>query len=305
MLFQQTHIQRACDHSLSLKRQRGVVIVVALFIVALVATMAYTMMARIERDTRRTSLILRDTQAELYAQGSIAWAIDQLRDNWKKQKAKQAVDETPIKSAILSEKGYQISSTIYDMQSRYNVNNLTTPEAQLDFKRLLRAVMPILREQQAQQISSAISDWVINRPMVSTSELRLVKGMTAALFNSMQSYVVALPSSATMINIQNASAPVLVTLGDNMTLEAAAIAVKQLDEIKPLTAIEDFLNLDVIKNHAIADAEKKITLVSEYFLVETEVAIEKQHIVLYTLLERVTERRKPVINIIWQSKGIW
>jgi type II secretory pathway component PulK len=50
------------------KEQQGVVIVIALFIVALVATMAYAMMVRIERDTRRTSLILRNTQAEFYAQ---------------------------------------------------------------------------------------------------------------------------------------------------------------------------------------------------------------------------------------------
>jgi len=303
MLFQQINMQKTHGPHLSLNSQRGVVIVVALFIVALVATMAYTMMARLERDTRRTTLILRDTQAELYAQGSIIWAIDQLRDNWKKQKPKQLIDATPIKSAIMSEKGYQIASTIYDMQARYNINNLITSEAQVDFNRLLRALNPQLTEQQAQQISAAISEKVTNRAMLSVSELLLVKGVNVGLFNMLQSHVVALPSSTTTINIQNVTAPVLVTLGDSMTLDAAAIAVKQLKEITPLTSIEDFLNLDIIKNHAVS--EKKITLVSQYFLVETEVTIEKQHIVLYTLLERTTDKRKPIIRIIGQSKGIW
>jgi len=40
----------------SLKRQQGVVIVIALFVVGLVATMSYVMLARLARDTERTAL---------------------------------------------------------------------------------------------------------------------------------------------------------------------------------------------------------------------------------------------------------
>ncbi|MBV9575373.1 MAG: general secretion pathway protein GspK, partial [Gammaproteobacteria bacterium] len=100
------------------------VIVIALFIVALAATMAYVMMSRLERDTRRTSLLLHYTQANFYAQGSIVWAMDQLRNNWERQKTNKLVDEIPIKSPENVMNGYKISSTIYDMQSRFNLNNL-------------------------------------------------------------------------------------------------------------------------------------------------------------------------------------
>src|SRR5258708_1218566 len=121
MLFQPSQVRLHSSHP-SRSHQQGVVIVVALFIVALVATMAYVMMARLERDTRCTTLILRDTQAEFYAQGSIAWAMDQLRNNWEKQKPNQLVDITPITSPVMNENGYRIVSTIYDMQARYNLN---------------------------------------------------------------------------------------------------------------------------------------------------------------------------------------
>lgn len=59
--------------------QQGVAIIMALFIMALVATMAYAMMARLDRDIGRTDLMLKEMQAVYYAQASVAWAMDQLK----------------------------------------------------------------------------------------------------------------------------------------------------------------------------------------------------------------------------------
>lgn len=108
--------------------QQGVVIVVALFIVALVATMSYVMMSRLARDTRRTELIVHDSQAELYAQGSILWAKDQLRNDWIKQKKDKRIDELPLKSPVNNVNGYSIISTINDAQGKFNLNNVSKPE---------------------------------------------------------------------------------------------------------------------------------------------------------------------------------
>ncbi len=308
--------------SLRLKRQRGVVLVMALFIVALIATMAIVMMARLERDTRRTTLLLRNTQAEFYAQGSIDWAKETLRSNWLKQQGKQnvLVDVMPVKSPVNEINGYKVSGTLYDMQSRYNVNNLTKAEAQEDFKRLLLAVNPKLPAQQAQAIGQAVTDWIApaqaqtdnsryymnlsyrapHQLMVSVSELQLVKGMTPALFHMLQPYVTALPT-ATLINVQTAPPQVLVTLGQGMTLEAAK-SIEQVREQKPIVSPQLFSSLDVVKNHNIS--ADKITTISQYFLLETDVAIENQHVLLYTLLERNTNEGKAECTILWQSKGV-
>ncbi len=310
-------------HYPSLKCQQGVVIVVALFIVALVATMSYVMMSRLERDTQRTALLLRNTQAEFYAQGSIIWAMEELRSNWEKQQGKPntRIDQIPIKSPENEINGYKISSTIYDMQSRFNLNNLTKQETQSDFMRLLLAVAPKITYQKAQEIVQSVTDWItlgqqqtsndryymdlsppyrtLHQPMAMESELQLVKGMTPALFTALQPYVTALPI-ATLVNVQTAPAQVLVTLAPTMTLTTAK-AVEQLRIEKPIVSPQMFATLDVIKNHNIA--ADKVTTTSNYFLVETDVTIENQHVLLYTLLERVTNEGKATCSVLWQSKS--
>jgi general secretion pathway protein K len=306
----------------SLQRQKGVVIVVALFFVALIATMSYVMMARLERDTVRTSLLLRDVQAELYAQGSIDWAMEQLRNNLSRKKPDKPVDVMPVKSPVNETNGYTISSTITDMQARLNLNNLTTVEAQADFKRVLRIVDPEMTEQKAQEIAMAVMDWITpgqqqneynkyymslsppyraaHRAMASVSELQLVKGMTPNLFKSLRPYVTALPT-ATLINVQNAPAPVIASLSPGMTLETGK-AVEKVRSQLSIPTTQAFLSLDLVKNHNIpAD---KITVESNYFLVETTVAIEKQQVVLYTLLERTGNESKNTVSVIWQSKSV-
>lgn len=305
----------------SLKRQQGVVIVVALFFVALVVTMAALMYSRLERDTRRTHLLLRNTQAEFYAQGSIAWAMDQLRIDAEKQKPDIRVDAIPIQSPVNEMNGYKVFSVINDMQARFNLNNLTNVESQKDFIRLLKLVDPQVTDQQAQEITLAIVDWIIpgqqqnefnkyymslsppyraaHRVMVSASELRLIKGVTSALYQALEPYVTALPIATSLVNVQTAKAPVFAALSPTMTLETGLALEKAMTKTI-ITSTQGFLNLDLVKNHHIpAD---KITVVSHYFLVETVVAVEGQRIVLYTLLERPENSNS--INVIWQSKSV-
>jgi general secretion pathway protein K len=253
-----------------------VVIVVALFIVALVATMSYVMMERLARDTRRTELILRNNQAELYAGGSVIWAKDYLRNDWIKQKKDKRVDELPIKSPVNEVNGYSISSTITDAQGRFNINNVAKPEWQASFIRLINLVDPNVSQGDASAIALATVDWVTPgardneftryyaelpvpyRPahalMVDPGELRLVKGITPKLFAALKPYITALPEA-----------------------------------------------LDVIKNHHIQ--ESQATLTSNYFLVSTEVGIEHQRILLYTLLQRLPGSGKADVLILWQNRG--
>lgn len=306
----------------SLKRQQGVVIVVALFFVALIATMSYLMMSRLQRDTVRTSLLVHDTQAELYAQGSIDWAMEQLRDNLTRKKPDKPVDIMPIQSPKNEINGYIVSSTITDMQARFNLNNLITPEAQLEFKRLIHIIDPEITEQKAQDIAMATMDWITpgqqqneynkyymslsppyraaHRNMVSANELQLVKGMTSKLYKALQPYVAALPA-ATKINALTAPAAVIAALSPSMTLETGKAIEKARTEVK-ISNTDAFLNLDLVKNHGVQ--QERVTVESNYFLIETTVAIEKQQVVLYTLVERTGNEGKSAVRVVWQSKGV-
>ena len=305
------------------KKQTGVVLVIALFIVALVAAMSFAMMGRLERDTRRTTLLIRNIQAEFVAQGSIAWAMDQLRNDWIRQKTNRVIDPTPIQSPINEMNGYQINSKIYDMQARFNLNNLTDLQTHEGFQHLLKTIDPKLSEGKINEIIRGIIDWITldkkqndyydyylslptpyraaHRAMWSVDELRLIKGMTPQLFNALKSYIVALPES-TLVNVQTASAPVLMTLSSTLNL-AAAQSIVEARKQTPITTPQQFINLNGIKNQPIT--ADKISVVSKYFLVETNVVIEKQHILIYTLLERRVTSGKVEMVVWWQSKGIW
>lgn len=306
----------------SLNRQRGVVIVVALFIVALVATMAYVMMARLARDTRRTELIVHDAQAGLYAQGSVLWAKDTLRNNLLNKKKDKLVDVLPIKPPVNTMNGYAITSTIKDAQGRFNLNNVSKPEWQSDFIRLIKFVYPKMSPEETAAVVRATVDWVTpgardnefsryyaelpvpyrpaHRLMVDPGELLLVKGVTPELYAALKPYVTALPS-VTPINVLSAEVPVLALLSADMSL-ATALSIRDLMTKSPPPNMEAFLALDIIKNHKVqAD---HATLTSTYFLVETEVGIGRQHIMLYTLLQRAINNGKPDLQVISQNRGL-
>lgn len=308
----------------SLKRQQGVVIVVALFIVAIVATMAYAMMARLDRDTRRTTMILRDTQAEFYAQGSIAWAMDQLRSNLLNKKPNQVADKIPIASGENVLNGYKISSTIYDMQGRFNLNNLSDERSLNNFRRLIQLVSPELTIDKIDALLLAAKDWLLpttlqnqyskyyldlkmpyragHRSFVNVSELRLVKGVTPELYAALRPYLTVLPMP-TDVNVQTAEAPAIAMLSPVMPLAAANEVIKTRIQ-KPFVTKEAFAGSDIVKNHQLFQ-EQPFAIDSSYFLVETKVSIENQHVVLYTLLERTGSNGKASLTVLGQSKGVW
>lgn len=306
----------------SLKRQKGAVIVIALFFVALIVTMATLMMSRLQRDTRRTSLLLHAVQMQAYAGASVDWAKEQLRNNLARQKNDLPVDDLPLCSPVNEVNGYVISSKISDMQGRININNLGKIEAQADFRQLIQLLEKGVDEHQATEITLAIADWLkpgqqhnaynqyymsqepayraAHRPMTSVSELQSVKGMTASLYKLLLPYITALPLE-TKVNIQTAPAEVIAALGKGMTLDTGRAIEKARSGIK-ISSVQAFSNLDIVQNHKLP--EEKLTVLSHFFLVETSVTIEKQKLLLYTLLERTGDKSKNSVRVVWQSKGV-
>jgi general secretion pathway protein K len=307
----------------SLLKQAGAAIIVALFVTSLVAIAAIAMITRLRFDIHRTELLLNDAQAKYYAKGSLDWAIEQLNDNLKNSQSQpnKLVDHTPIHSPKNMMNGMMISSTIYDAQGRFNLNNLTDPKMQPILIKLIQLIDPKISAAAAQNIAAAVTDWISvttsssalndyyiklkppyrapHHKMTSVSELRLVKGITPEIYAALSHYVTALPD-ATMINVNNTSAPVMASISPSMSLETAKMVVAHC-RATPFTDMPQFQNFDVIKNNPIpAD---RITLLSSYFLVRTNVTVKQQVYTLYTLLQRGGTVAQPNVAIVWQSKG--
>jgi general secretion pathway protein K len=303
-----------------LSAQRGSAIIVALFVMSLAAAAAVAMLARSTIDMRRTQLILNSNQANLLALGSVAWAIQQLDDDLKNQKPNQIVDRTPIFSKTNTIRGFKISSTIYDMQAKFNLNNITTSGYQTILLRMIHSADPNIELSDLNNAIIAIYHWIVvngdsaedayyahlnppyripHHPMTSISELRLVKGISADMYQKLLPYMTALPAT-TPINVNNAPVPVLMSLSSSLTKEAAQTIVNKC-HASPFPTIQSFMDFDVVKNNNIKP--ELVTVISNFFLVKTSVTVGQQQTILYTLLTRAGNGTPSGTSVLWQTKG--
>lgn len=167
----------------------------------------------------------------------------------------------------------------------------SVPYAQQVFQQLL--LTQGVEATQAQNITSALADWMdkdaishsgsseaslynehrpplipANRPMLDTSEFRVIAGVDQALYLRLKPLICALPTPDLRININTlspAQAPLLAALflGD-MSVEAA----QQLIASRPATGwgvVNDLKPLIADSNTTFAKAQTAITLTSDHF----------------------------------------
>ncbi|MEO5702996.1 MAG: type II secretion system minor pseudopilin GspK [Gammaproteobacteria bacterium] len=108
---------------------RGVALLTALLVVAIVAIIAVGMASRQQLDIRRTGNVFDGDQAYLYALGVESWAQGVLRKDLQQDRRTNAVlDDLGEGWATvlppIDVEGGKVAGVITDMQGRFNVNNL-------------------------------------------------------------------------------------------------------------------------------------------------------------------------------------
>ena len=302
-------------------KQRGVALITALLVVALATVAAVAMASRQQLDVRRTANLLDGDQAYAYAQAVEGWARMILnRDDTKEVDALD--DAWAQRLPPINVTGGQIDGFISDLQGRFNLNNLAAADGQISevdlqyFIRLLRAL------QINETLALAVVDWVdqdfetrfpdgaeddyylgtdlpyraANQPFQSISELRLVKGVDADVWNALAPYVSALPER-TSLNINTAAAPLLQALHEDLSPQIA----EQLMETRGEAGYDDFnvfLQQDVFAGKEMA---VNIGVVSQYFLVRAEVTIGTARSRLFS----VAQRGSTGTRILARTQGTW
>lgn len=304
-------------------KQKGIAIIVALFITALVAGIAVAMMFHLQTDTRRTQLTLNHIQLNLIAAGETAWARNQLIHDWQVKQTNQIIDATPITSPINTMDGAEVYGVIQDEQGKLNLNNLQDTHYQTAFVRLLQIVSPNLETTKIEMIRHGIIDWISpgirnsefdqfysqqNPPyqaphqmIVSISELQLIKGMTPALFKKIAPYITALPATNAPININSAEGPVIMSLDPTFT-ESIATAIINTRKSTPFATL-DQLGAQFPVVPKATNTHTMLNVNSQYFLLNTYLNMDEQNILIHTLLQRVTQGSTAKTHIIWQSIG--
>ena len=122
-----------------------------------------------------------------------------------------------------------------------------------------------------------------NRPFLSTSELRLVKGVDREAYDKLAPLVCALPPG-TPLNVNTARAPVLAVLGEEALKPAD---IERLLEDRPAAGyknVDEFLN--AAKLTVEAPVKALLSTASQYFLLRAEARVGDGRAMLYSMLYR-------------------
>ena len=234
-----------------MKRQRGVALITAILIMALITTLTFSLEWDNALDLRRTYVSMYREEAIQAALGAESWVLTILRQDREDSDTDHLgeiwASELPV--LPLGSGGDSIQGEIYgeiiDLQGRFNINNLIDGEGKVDqpsleqLQRLLSALGLDVR------IAGIAADWIdsdrdagfpdgaedaiytgmippyraANRTISSTSELAALDGVDKATLDTLLPHIAALPGR-TSINVNTATAAVLQSLDENLTAAA-------------------------------------------------------------------------------------
>lgn len=299
-------------------RQRGLALISALLIVAIVATAAGLLSLAQQLWMRQVENIIERARADFVQRGAVQWAMivlsedsrnsdtDHLGEAWAKQ-----LPPLPAEGATLV-----LSAT--DAQGRFNLNSLWRKGAPSTadvgvFRNLLTALSL------DPNLTDAVLDWLdpdsntrpggaedvdylsqtqpyraANRYFASVDELRLVRGLSAEALERLRPYLVAIPAP-TDINVNTAPATLLVALVPGLSLpDAEKIAAER--ERSPFKDVGQFQSRLPAGTNAPAGG---LGVKSGYFLVMLDIALGRHRRQVEVLIERPPGGKTP--TTVWQQ----
>lgn len=296
-----------------MRRQRGVALLTAVLVVALVTIIGTSMLTHMNLAAHRSGNLWLTGQGWWYAVGVEGWAgqilardardnqIDSLDEPWA-----QPVDYLPIE-------GGAIQGRMIDLQGRFNLNNLAGADADTAMQQFQRLVELTTEADvvTARRIAQGVRDWVDpdiqptlpdgaeddyylglqpayrtgNQPMASPSELRTVREVEAPIYQALAPHVTALPAG-TAINVNTATPAVLASLHEGLDL-AATETLNERREAQPWTEVQQFLQENALAG---LDVEAQgLSVASSYFLVSGRVTVDRAQLAFHSVLQRAAD----------------
>ena len=291
---------------ISYQRSRGVALITALLIMALIASLTYTLKWNNALDLRRTVVMLNRDQAVQVAIGAESWIQSILRQDLEDSDTDHLGEIWASELPGLPIDGGEVFGAIEDLQGRFNVNNLIGDDGDVDpaaleqFERLLRALGlddrfagiagDWIDDNQDAQFPNGAEDSIYtgmtppyraaNQLLSSVSELAALEGMDKTTLDILLPHIVALPGH-TAINVNTATAAVLQSLTDDITVADAESLIAERAESgfgKIETSFAQYMDSDEIG--------RLLAETSEFFQLKVIVRVDTVRITYYSILER-------------------
>lgn len=301
--------------------QHGVALITAMLVVSLATITAVAMTAEQQIFFRRSENILHHQQAYLYLLGAEDWAKQVLARDLTNNQTDTKQDDWATVLPPIAVEGGAIGGTIEDLQGRFNINNLA--DAQVQQAELDRFTALLALYQIPASLSNAVLDWLDaddqarfpdgaedidymqaqqayragNGPMSSVSELLKVRGMTYEMYERIAPALVALPTTASAINVNTAPPLVLRMIVTDLSEQDAEALARDLAQ-NPVEQIEDFLAHALVQGKQVATSG--IDVRSNYFLVRAYARIGRARATLNSIVLRMAPDN---ISTVLRSQG--
>lgn len=289
-------------------RQQGGALITALFMITLIAIIATALSMRIRSEIQTTQLIETTDRLYLAAQAVGIWAIDRITDPKQELGKMNPKDGSILNFPKSMQKIYPniiISGQLFDLQGRFNLNNMGNSQFQAIFYSLLGQLHIGQSSMARKELVDAVVYWVqpprlmsthdewhdkyarqkptyfpSQMPMYHPSELRLVYGFSAAYYQKLLPFIATLPE-ATPLNVNTAPLTLLSALSPD--LKAADLKhILQTRMSKPFKNPQELTPL-VEKYHL---PRELLTVESHYFLAIATLQSDDISMQTFVLLKR-------------------
>jgi general secretion pathway protein K len=324
--------------SLQAQKQRGMAIISALLIAAVVAVIAAGMLTRQSVFTRSLEAEQSRVQGAAALLAGLELSRQLLRDT-RQQDVLTRLDQPwaqPVKSHLLNAPGGGFEGRIEDQQGKFNLRNLLSNErvdgGQLrSFERLCEMIgidaalsrrisqrviasyprMPDLQAAgqgmaqtgfdgvRATSPSARRSPLPATQPMLrSLDDLRGLEGMNEQLLGRLNQYVSLIPAK-TWVNGNTASAEVLVAVVPGLSLAQARAVVEERDRGQWFINRGDFVNRLHLP-HLTVDG-LNVGISSDWFLLRGHARRDQRRVSLDALLHRPAD---DMPKVVWSRLGV-
>lgn len=286
-------------HSPPAAKQRGMAIISALLIAAVVAVIAGGMLTRQTVFTRSLEAEQLRVQGQWLLQGSLERSRQML---WE---ARQKDVLTRLDQPWAYAQRGTFEGRIEDEQGKFNLRNLVNrqlPDAEQlqSFERLCRTlgVDPAVSRRISQRVIGSY-EVPAKYPMLrSVDELSAIEGLDPVLLRRLQTFISVLPGQS-WVNGNTASAEVLSAVVPQLSLSQAQGLVAERDSGQWFINRGDFVNRLHLPQVAVESVQVGIT--SEWFRVQGQARREQRRVTIDALLHRPQERQP---QVIWSRVGV-
>ena len=280
-------------------KQRGMAIISALLIAAVVAVLAGSMLTRQTVFTRSLEAEQLRIQGQWLLQGGLE------RSRLMLWEARQKNVLTRLDQPWARAQSGEFQGRIDDEQGKFNLRNLVNRE-QLDaeqlqaFERLCRTlgIDPAVSRRISQRVVASYLPPAKYPMLRSLDDLGDIEGLDPLLLRRLQAYMSVLPG-ITWVNGNTASAEVLSAVVPQLSLSQAHGLVAERDSGQWFINRGDFVNRLHLPQVVVDTVQVGIT--SEWFRVQGLVRREQRRVTIDALLHRPEERQP---QVIWSRVGV-